>query len=126
MWIVVKISFDPLNFMIVADNMSNGNSEGQFRTSISRSYYSVFLQTREKIERKIGPFHLARPGDIHQAIIYKLKDLRLGYLADKLDLLRKWRRKADYFLQTSVDQQLAKKALVLAKDIHRRLIQEFS
>ena len=68
--------FDPLGFLKVAENLSNGNNEAQFRTSVSRSYYSVFLATREKVESRNGKFQLERYGDIHQVLIDRLKSLR--------------------------------------------------
>jgi hypothetical protein len=68
--------------MRIAENMSNGNTEAHFRTSIGRSYYSVFLDTRERIEGRTGKFSLGRPGEIHQALIDKLKDLNLYAIAD--------------------------------------------
>jgi uncharacterized protein (UPF0332 family) len=123
---MINIKFDPFDFMVIAENLSNGNSEGHFRTSVSRAYYSVFLDTREKIEGRIGKISLQRPGDIHQVLIDRLKEMKLGAIADKLVQLRMWRRNSDYDLTRSIDQQLAKKALVLAKDLRRKVHQDLS
>lgn len=112
--------------MNVAENLSNRSTEDYLRTSISRSYYSVFLESKRKIESRFGQFRLERPGDIHNEIIDKLKELRLGHLADKLVQLRKWRTKADYFISDNVDQNLAKKALTLARKLHSEILQDLS
>jgi hypothetical protein len=112
---VINFPFNPADFLRIAENLSNGRDESYFRTSVSRSYYSVFLNARETLERKTGRIHVERPGDIHEEIILKLKALRLWHIADKLDQLRALRRRSDYFLNVIVDQRMARKALDLAR-----------
>jgi hypothetical protein len=123
---MVSNLFDPIDFLTLADKLSNGAGESYFRTSISRSYYSVFISTRDKIELQFGKPKLNKPGEIHQAVIDKLKELNLGYLADKLDQLRRWRTKSDYFPNEPIDQNLAKKALKLAKSTNMDIGNELS
>ncbi|MDE1832246.1 MAG: HEPN domain-containing protein [Thaumarchaeota archaeon] len=111
--------FDPLEFLTTAKNLSNGNTESQFRTSISRSYYSVFLLIRDKIETKYGKFQLKRHGEIHQKVNDKLLELRLFKIASKLDGLRKNRRDADYFLSLTIGQNDAENSWKLANNIYQ-------
>jgi len=87
---------------------------------VSRSYYAVFLATRARIEKTEPTVFksLARHGDIHQAVIDKLKDWRFFNVADKLDGLRKMRRNADYFLNMTIDKIEAQNALALANNIY--------
>lgn len=99
-------------------NLSNGNTESQFRTSIGRSYYSVFLLARDKIEDKHGKFPEREKGEIHKKVIDKLKELQLIKIANKLDGLRQQRRKADYRLDVTVEQLEAENAWKLANNIY--------
>lgn len=113
------MTFNPCDFLTMATNLCNGNTESQFRTSVSRSYYSVFLLARDKIEAKYGKFQVQRHGDVHQRVIDKLIDLRLFKIASKLDGLRANRRNADYFLNQTIEQRHAENSLKLANNIYQ-------
>ncbi|MHB8601940.1 MAG: hypothetical protein ACYC6W_09290 [Nitrosotalea sp.] len=110
--------------MITAKNLSCGNTEAQFRTSIGRSYYSVFLLTRDKIENKYGEFPEREKGEIHKKVIDRLKELKLIKIASKLDGLRQQRRKADYRLDITVQQPDAENAWKLANNIYGLIQQD--
>lgn len=112
-------SFDPHDFLTTATNLCRGNTESQFRTSVGRSYYSVFLLARDKIESQYGRLQVQRHGDVHQRVIDKLMELGLFTIASKLDGLRAHRRNADYFLNRKIEQQDAEKSLKLANNIYQ-------
>lgn len=107
--------------MIIAKNMMNGAHESNYRTSIGRSYYATFLDAREKLQIVHGRFDTERPGDIHQAVIDKLKEIGLGGLSDKLANLKRNRGRADYDLNTTVDVKLADESYQLAVNIRTNM-----
>jgi uncharacterized protein (UPF0332 family) len=123
---VIKFPIHPIDFMRIAEKLSNSSEESYFRTSVSRSYYSVFLEAREKLEARGVKFILKWPGEIHQQVILKLKQLKLGHIADKLDHLRNLRSKSDYFIKEIVDQAAARKALMLARYIYTKIQEDLS
>ncbi|MFY3741240.1 MAG: hypothetical protein HMLIMOIP_001694 [Candidatus Nitrosomirales archaeon] len=109
--------------MQLAVNLSTRTEESSWRTSVSRSYYSVFLVAREKIQQRVPTAFQAmvRLGDIHHKVIEMLKSLGFPHMADKLDALRRMRGKADYDLITVITQPIAGKALTLANNLHSLL-----
>lgn len=91
--------FDPLEFLTVAQAVASGTpSEGAYRTSVGRAYYSLYLlaanrvgsPTRKEIRHKGS--HLATVAKV------RARDIRVG---SQLDGLRKLRIEADYHLSPS-------------------------
>jgi uncharacterized protein (UPF0332 family) len=119
--------FDPKSFLDVAESLKDPNKdklfESKVRTSVGRSYYSVFLTTRAKIEKVTGK-DLENRNNPHKFIIDGLKGSSNTQLAEfgfHLDTLRAYRRSADYVTKTSLQQGVAESAFKLAKELHEDL-----
>jgi len=50
---VNNLVFDPLDFLKLAEKLSNESDEASLRTSISRAYYSMLLFAREEVMKNI-------------------------------------------------------------------------
>ena len=108
---VISDSFDPLEFLRVAESLANDDaSEAALRTAVSRTYYAVFLVARDR-------FQVEGSRNIHGRVtgalrtyskdasiqFQKLMDLRAlaDYQLQDLDILdRNWNdnyRKASKF-----------------------------
>lgn len=92
---------DPKDFLSTARNLKDSTSESDIRTSIGRSYYSVFLYLREQlkslgIEKQVYPEREA-----HEFISYSLEFCNIkegSKIGNKLRSLRQYRKDADYNL----------------------------
>lgn len=118
------IPINPQDFMVIAKEQYSKTAEVNFRTSIGRSYYSSFLEARERVQRKIGHRISARGGEVHSAVINELKTLNHNNIADKLIELKRFRANADYRIDRTITQQNACDAITLATDIYSLLVQE--
>lgn len=99
-------SFDPLRFLSLGRRLaSNATAEEEWRTSVGRAYYALFLFTRDRPRvqallqtRRIKKIRKKRGW--HAAVIASLREISRS-LGDKLDSLRKLRVEADYSLTPS-------------------------
>jgi hypothetical protein len=115
---------DPIDFLITAENLKDSTNESDIRTSIGRSYYSVFLYLREQlkslgVEKKVKP-----KNEAHEFVSYSLQfcDIPEGMkIGSKLNNLRQYRRDADYELSKVVPNTKSNDVFSLSK----LLIQEF-
>ena len=119
--------FDPKSFLDLAENLKDPKKDNLFeskvRTSVGRSYYSVFLTTRAKIERITGK-DLEKKNSSHEIIINRLKvssNTELAEFGSDLDSLRTYRRTADYVTKISLQQGVAESAFKLAKELLENL-----
>ena len=79
------MSFDPNDFLRVADGLAQGSDdEASLRTAVGRAYYGVFLQARERLG-----IHGQRRR-VHGIVIGRLRsaDPAAGNQLDKLEALR--------------------------------------
>ncbi|MGB6464209.1 MAG: hypothetical protein WBF38_08315 [Nitrosotalea sp.] len=110
--------------MEVATDQYNKTTEVNFRTSIGRSYYSSFLEARERVQNKIRRKIRVRGAEIHSAVIDELKSMNLNNIADKLIELKRFRTKSDYRIEETITKQDACNAITLATDIYSLLVRE--
>ncbi len=116
---------EPREFLDTARYLIQGPRESDWRSSISRAYYSVFHifcgVFRDNVERRL----LRRPGQgnpNHDFIIRCLRNCgnrevaHIGFLMRRLWLQRK---DSDYDLQCSVERADAEHAVGQAEDISR-------
>lgn len=88
--------------------------EANYRSIISRSYYSAHLYARE-VMRKYFPTRLCKTGMVrlgeeHEIVIDCLTEKGHYHIATKLDGFRKKRGKADYDLNALWDFDIKKEA----------------
>jgi HEPN domain len=119
--------FQPKLFLSLAENLKNGPRDNLFeskiRTSVGRSYYSVFLATRSKIENVLKK-ELENRRDIHKTIITglkKSKNERIAQYGTHLDSLQKYRHQADYRIRTNMVHNIAEVAYKLADTLFEEL-----
>ncbi len=114
-------SFNPEIFLDIAKkllNITKLDEKGRFRTSISRAYYSAFLLTRTRLERKGINFGTEAQ---HKEVREYLKTIHMDYMADQLKTLANCRVDADYYLvdsiNKSVNRSLCNKCIKIAETI---------
>ena len=89
---VAPQQFDPLEFLQVADSLSDrGSSEANLRTAVNRIYYATFLATREALQTQDRR-------RIHGRVIGELKR-HDRHASRHLDMLMDLRVAADYQLE---------------------------
>lgn len=113
------MSFDWKDFITFADQLSTDNRECRIRSCVSRAYFGAFC-----ILRNIKGYKNYEGSDVHKIIIdtYRKSNIknerRIGGL---LDGLRWMRNEADYKEDIVHNQSKAKKAVMDAQNIIRRL-----
>ncbi len=95
-------------FQDTAKRLSQGKTEGDWRSAASRSYYALFHYFREFL--LTNGLDVGRGGESHFNLYSGLKNC--GYasmdsLADRIDQLRRSRRQADYEMRLPFPQRLA-------------------
>jgi uncharacterized protein (UPF0332 family) len=112
--------FNPKFFLNLAEELKDSPRDNLFesriRASIGRSYYSIFLATRSRIEKLIKT-ELENKSNIHKIIIDGLKQSSNNSLAEfgsKLDSLRQYRHQADYRVRTNLGESIATSSYKLA------------
>jgi uncharacterized protein (UPF0332 family) len=115
--------FEPKLFFNLAENLKNSPKdnllEARIRTSVGRSYYAIFLATRNRVEKLVNK-ELENRRDVHQTIINKLKecqDIQMAEFGTNLDSLRQYRLQADYRIRTNISPNIAETAFTLANDL---------
>jgi len=119
--------FQPKHFLDLGENLKDSPKDNLFesriRTSIGRSYYSIFLATRYKLEGLINK-ELEKKRNIHEVIIDNLKksvDNQIAQFGTNLDTLRNYRLQADYRIRINLHQNVAVSAYALANDLFNDL-----
>jgi uncharacterized protein (UPF0332 family) len=120
--------FEPKLFLNLAEELKDSPKdnllESRVRASIGRSYYSIFLATRAKIEGLINK-DLEKATDVYQRLIAALKsssDNNVAEFGSHLDSLRKYRNQADYKTRTNLtNPSLANDAFNLAENLFENL-----
>lgn len=110
--------FNPSDFLTLAEELAqSGEDESKIRTSIGRTYYAAFLNTREQL--KIGGWEFPKTAEAH----WKVREILQKYggegrvLADKLLKLSRIRDNADYELGQTFEQKTAFRKIKLAQKI---------
>jgi len=105
--------FQPKLFLNLAEELMESRKDNLFesriRASIGRSYYSIFLATRYKIERLVDK-QLENKRDIHRILIEGLKKSTNSALAEfgsNLESLMRYRHQADYRIRVNMDHNIA-------------------
>ena len=109
--------FDWLLYLNVADKLIFFESEAGFRSAISRAYYGVFGEVRNRLEIKGLTFNQS---NIHQQVIEWLtsqNDPGIKKIGWDLYYLRSERNRSDYNNRVSFDRQRAEKSLILARSL---------
>lgn len=120
--------FSPIDFFILAQKLIENpdyieREECCFRTSIGRSYYSVYLLVRELVSDKIGGLP-PDYGKQKQYVEKKIKIMNPG-VGDELKDLKRRRAKADYNIILKIGKKDAEEAKMIAEEIIQDL-KEFS
>lgn len=74
---------------------SNFTQEAAFRSAVSRAYYAAFCYGRNYAQDRLE-FTPQRNAEDHGHLIERLRDRKLGHIAQKLGRLRQWRNNCDY------------------------------
>jgi hypothetical protein len=118
--------FDPLEFLHIARVISSQNStECGLRTAIGRTYYSLFLIARERVDGTLINRRIRRRDPIHKTVVNRVKEKDTA-IGNKLDSLRKLRVEADYYLSPSKPEYQDwkknwQRADLIARDIEKQI-----
>lgn len=111
----------PSEFLETAGDLSSGRREADWRSSISRSYYALFLALRELLLARVPRRLLSSGGGRklgHDFVVRCLKncpDPDVIEMGDMLAGLRIKRQDADYDLVVTIDRRSATVALADAR-----------
>lgn len=87
------MSFDPVEYLKVSNELLAGNTEAHYRSLINRAYYPAFGHIRNKLSISNNR------GSVHREVILRLKTSRLleeAKAGAALELLFKRRKECDY------------------------------
>lgn len=110
--------FDPKKFLTFAKDLSKDNKhdfQTRIRTCIGRAYYAAFLSSLDTQTARRHTF--SDPKIIHQLVIDSFKSDDLSHIANKLDKLREFRRKADYYMSENFSSGDVDNCIILAENI---------
>lgn len=114
--------FDPeklLNFVELIRRKSELQTEAGVRTALNRSYFSVMLKAKTRLESSGTIF--SDNEEIHQEVVEKIKE-KNSKLGDKLNNLLEYRIKADFDLEFNANKDLITPIFGLAKSFNYNLI----
>lgn len=103
-----------LEFLRVARALNGSAQEAEWRTSIGRSYYALFLHLRLRLE-PIKPF--PKDDEDHQRVVHYLtnaNDRNLQSVGQTVKDLRTSRNEADYDMDAAVAQTQSQLTLTIA------------
>src|SRR5437868_13485604 len=103
-------------FLLTAENLSNGTRESDWRSAVSRAYYAVFHHFREFF--LLHGLNLGRSGQAHFSLYTGLLNCGIPAvqaLGARVDKLRADRVEADYDLRKPSKQPGAKNAVSEAR-----------
>ena len=110
------------DFLTLASRLAAGNTEAEWRSAVSRAYYTVFHVARSLL-RDLN-FAVPRADRSHQFLVFRLcncSDSVVEAAGRDLESLRRSRNRADYDEAPPISQSLANGAVQLAVDIVRVL-----
>lgn len=109
--------FNWLSYLDVADEMRSGGSEAHYRSAISRAYYGVFVEIRDRV----SSYGVQIPRkSVHKFIrdwLSKQRQSQLVRMGSDLSRLWRERNRADYETGEVIDRGRADKSLILARRI---------
>jgi uncharacterized protein (UPF0332 family) len=96
------------DFLILADELATANRETDWRTAVSRAYFAAFHGARQLLQQ--GGFDVPRGDQAHAYLWLRLAhcghaDLEVE--GTRLNDMRRMRNKADYDLDTALEQKTA-------------------
>ena len=110
--------FNPDAFIDVSRSLSgDGRNEAEYRTAIGRALYGVFLRAREELEargKRVKVLDPNRAGNEHWNVRAAFKiggGFRHDGVSQRFGSLYDLRRKSDYDLEATVNQQDVLQAL---------------
>ena len=120
----VRYSFNPMDFLdyalkvneCVRENMNNctiKNDQALLRTAVSRAYYAIFLEARERLNITV------QDHTVHRRVIERLREEGHPDLSSKLNSLRRQRLLADYNLNYYINERTFKWILDTACSIRQ-------
>lgn len=95
------MSFDPVDFLKISNELLSGNSEAHYRSLINRAYYAAFGHVRNKLHISVSD------GSVHKAVIQRLKtseSFEQAKAGAMLERLFKRRKECDYLHHIKVKQ----------------------
>jgi hypothetical protein len=108
---------NPLEFLTVtANNLKNETNESDIRTSMSRSYYALYLEIRDKLV-KIGNIPCPKDHGLISDVFFcsgipaDTKEIGIN-----LSTLREYRRQADYEMGKFFDSKNSNLSVYLATE----------
>jgi uncharacterized protein (UPF0332 family) len=113
---------DGKEFLNLAQRLSQGRSEAEWRSASSRAYYAVFHAARDLLAG--GGFLVPRGEQAHSYLWLRLSNCGDDGLAEagvQLNDLRRHRNRADYDLHLTLGQNVALQNVQLAQTVARTL-----
>ncbi len=110
------------DFLVVAENLAKGSTEGDWRTAVSRAYYGAFHAAR-RLFQDLG-FQVPQADQAHAYLWMRLQncqDAGVAPAGSQLNRLRGDRNRADYELQLDVSDLDARFAVLEARKCLRTL-----
>lgn len=101
--------FNPLDFLVLADQLRLQGGEAAMRASVGRSYYGCFLAIRDRLRLAVSG-----STQVHQDVIRELYAMDNRRAALWLHQLRRLRNKTDYDTSVTVAANDAAQAAHLA------------
>jgi hypothetical protein len=106
---------DPAEFLVIADRLRASGVEADRRTSIGRSYYSLYNLVCDALSAAGIP--LPGGADNHRALVHFLTrcgDVSAANVGDALKTLRIRRNQSDYEMRRNIDVKVSQLAFYLA------------
>lgn len=110
------------DFLLVASRLAAETTEADWRTAVSRAYYTAFHVARHLLADL--RFTVPRADRAHQYLVFRLSnsgEAAVEQAGRDLDTLRRLRNRADYDETPALTQSQATAALQLARDIIQAL-----
>jgi hypothetical protein len=107
---------DPIDFlMVTAQNLKDAEDEADTRTSISRSYYALYNEIRNKLEIK-GSIHFIENHGVYNIFFGSGFPDEVKDIGTNLSSLYAFRRKADYDMNGFLGYNQANTVFYLARE----------
>jgi uncharacterized protein (UPF0332 family) len=107
---------DPREFLVVASEWAVGTNEAEWRSAVSRAYYSAFHVGRELLES--AGFVVPESALAHAYVWLRLANAKNSLIVEagnQLNVLRGQRNRADYALKQPLDDFLPSRKSELPK-----------
>lgn len=106
------------DFLKTAETLNKSKDEWDIRTSISRSYYAVYLEIRQSIFKYSNGIDF--PKDKHGSVnrcLGSCSDKSWKKIALNFGNLRQHRTDADYKIHKTIDQKQGPSAMMIAQEL---------